>query len=74
MQAQIFIDIHPWRLKTGESIVLAPSGLSLVQEYIPDAQGPATRKLAQLGRRYMLMKTRKRVTADGGASIFVLDS
>ncbi|KIM90985.1 hypothetical protein PILCRDRAFT_59166 [Piloderma croceum F 1598] len=61
-------------LQTGEAIVLAPSGLSVVQEHIPDAPGPAIRKLAQLGRRYMLMKTRKRVTADGGASILVLDS
>jgi hypothetical protein len=54
--------------------VLAPSGLGVVQEHIPDASGPAIKKLGQLGRRYMLMKTRKRVTADGGASILVLDS
>jgi hypothetical protein len=29
-------------------------------------------KLFQLGRRYMLVKIRKRVTTDGGASILVV--
>jgi len=62
------------RLQTGEAIVLAPSGVGVVQEYTPGVLQPTIRKLDQLGRRYMLMKTRKRVTADGGASILVLDS
>ncbi|KAG1755860.1 hypothetical protein EDB19DRAFT_1663375 [Suillus lakei] len=49
------------KLQTGEAIVLAPSGLG-----VP--------KLGQFGRRYVLMKTRRRVTRDGGASILVVDS
>lgn len=28
--------------------------------------------LAHFGRRYLIIKTRKRITADGGASILVL--
>ncbi|KAF7981653.1 hypothetical protein HWV62_32764 [Athelia sp. TMB] len=46
--------------KTGEAVILAPSGL--------DAKGGLLR---QLGRRYCCVKIRKRVTADGGASILV---
>jgi len=30
--------------------------------------------LSHFGRRYVIMKTRKRVTADGGASVLVIDS
>jgi len=30
--------------------------------------------LTHFGRRYLLVKTRKRVTADGGASILVVGS
>ena len=30
--------------------------------------------LSHFGRRYIVMKTRQRVTADGGASILVLDN
>ncbi|KAF7981663.1 hypothetical protein HWV62_32784 [Athelia sp. TMB] len=49
-------------LQTGEAIILAPSGL--------DAKDGLLR---QLGRRYCCVKMRKRVTADGGASILVLE-
>ena len=30
------------------------------------------KNLERFGRRYLIMKTRKRVTADGGASVLVL--
>jgi hypothetical protein len=52
-------------------------GLGIFQE---STQGSATvtgaivqNVLSQFGRRYLVMKTRKRVTADGGASVLVLD-
>jgi len=55
------------KLKTGEAIVLAPSSLTTVQK--PGSINP---ELDQLGRRYMLVKIRTRVTQDGGASIMVV--
>ncbi|KAH7887887.1 hypothetical protein F5I97DRAFT_1935940 [Phlebopus sp. FC_14] len=63
------------RLETGEAIILAPSGFGV----FPD--GPNTKvngssqvpKLSQFGRRYILVKTRRRVTKDGGASILVIE-
>ncbi|KAJ3490105.1 hypothetical protein NLI96_g1681 [Meripilus lineatus] len=64
---------HVVTLQTGEAIVLAPSGLAVVKD--PQAQiidGVPGRVLSQLGRRYILMKTRRRVTKDGGGSILVL--
>ncbi|KIJ70249.1 hypothetical protein HYDPIDRAFT_172121 [Hydnomerulius pinastri MD-312] len=71
------------RLETGEAIVLAPSGFGV----FPDGPSPPANgttaakpaissqvpKLNQFGRRYILMKTRRRVTKDGGASILVVD-
>jgi len=70
------------RLETGEAIVLAPSGFGVfpdgpqasvtqgTQRTVASVQIP---KLNQFGRRYILMKTRRRVTKDGGASILVVD-
>ncbi|KAI6033696.1 hypothetical protein BKA83DRAFT_4179910 [Pisolithus microcarpus] len=76
------------KLKTGEALVLAPSGLGV----FPDdecctkekpgatdsgkqcAKENAPLKLAQFGRRFLLMKTRARITKDGGASVLVLGS
>jgi hypothetical protein len=64
------------RLQTGEAIVLAPSGLGV----FPDTPDTARTgniapvpKLGQFGRRYVLMKTRRKITRDGGASILVVD-
>ncbi|KAL1721793.1 hypothetical protein EV715DRAFT_194622, partial [Schizophyllum commune] len=57
------------RLKTGEAIVLAPSALGVfggLQSNEPTA------KLEQFGRRYLITRTRRRITADGGASILVV--
>ena len=59
--------------------MLAPSGFGV----FPDGpQASVTQgaqrtvqipKLNQFGRRYILMKTRRRVTKDGGASILVIE-
>ncbi|KAF8803657.1 hypothetical protein BYT27DRAFT_7144034 [Phlegmacium glaucopus] len=69
------------RLQTGQAIVLAPSGIGLftVSEDGEEHQGQSsisqkTKILSHFGRRYIVMKTRQRVTADGGASILVLDN
>ncbi|KAH7930372.1 hypothetical protein BV22DRAFT_1125091 [Leucogyrophana mollusca] len=66
------------KLQTGEAIMLAPSGLGVFPEDLratsrtiaPNSKGAL--KLSQFGRRYILMKTRVRVTKDGGASILVV--
>lgn len=74
------------KLKTGEALVLAPSGLGV---YPDDDHCPAEKsdntgkqyakektplKLGQFGRRFLLMKTRARITKDGGASVLVVNS
>jgi len=55
------------KLQTGEAIVIAPSGLAT----FPSSTGEE--KVGQIGRRYLIVKTRKRVTQDGGASIRVVN-
>lgn len=64
------------KLQTGEAIVLAPSGLGVFPD-TPDTSrtgyAAPVPKLGQFGRRYVLMKTRRRITKDGGASILVVD-
>ncbi|KDQ29197.1 hypothetical protein PLEOSDRAFT_1112157 [Pleurotus ostreatus PC15] len=56
-------------LQTGEALIIAPSALGCFEEDgPPDLSMPVSR----LGRRYMIMKTRARVTADGGASLLVV--
>ncbi|KAJ8595321.1 hypothetical protein M405DRAFT_728350 [Rhizopogon salebrosus TDB-379] len=65
------------RLQTGEAILLAPSGLGVFPD-VPDTVKPGlvvapVPKLKQFGRSYVLVKTRRRVTKDGGASILVVD-
>ncbi|KAF9534163.1 hypothetical protein CPB83DRAFT_843792 [Crepidotus variabilis] len=65
------------RLQTGHAIVLAASGIGffLPQDGTETAkQDEKGKVLTRFGRRYIIMKTRKRVTADGGASILVVDS
>ncbi|KAF8914057.1 hypothetical protein CPB84DRAFT_1861377 [Gymnopilus junonius] len=68
------------KLQTGHAIVLAPSAIGMFNEA---ALGDSPKKiqhmddskvLERFGRRYLIMKTRKRVTADGGASVLVLDT
>lgn len=55
--------------QTGQAIVLAPSALAMLRK---SGQPTSDPKLYQLGRRYMLVKVRKRVTKDGGASVLVV--
>lgn len=79
--------LYDWYLisrvvQTGEAIVLAPSGFGVFPDgpQVSVAQGAQRTvasiqipKLNQFGRRYILMKTRRRVTKDGGASILVVE-
>ncbi|KAF4602216.1 hypothetical protein EYR40_005420 [Pleurotus pulmonarius] len=55
-------------LGTGEALIIAPSALGCFKEQGWSDEGTVSR----LGRRYMIMKTRARVTADGGASLLVV--
>ncbi|OBZ76986.1 hypothetical protein A0H81_03799 [Grifola frondosa] len=57
------------KLRAGESIILAPAGFGVFS----GSNGSGQQELCQFGRRFILAKTRKRVTADGGASILVMD-
>ncbi|KAH9938514.1 uncharacterized protein B0H18DRAFT_1091200 [Fomitopsis serialis] len=60
-------------LQTGQAILLAPSGLGMSQDLSAKATaGSATRTLRQFGRKCVLIKTRLRVTKDGGASVLVV--
>ena len=63
-------------LQTGRALVLCPTGLGLFPTTKRTASGKTNKgppQIAQLGRRYMLIKTRQRVTVDGGASIMAVD-
>ncbi|KAG8902261.1 hypothetical protein FRC00_014086 [Tulasnella sp. 408] len=55
------------QLQTGQALVLAPAGLGVVQK--PGMDKP---EVGIFGRRYLIVKTRRRVTADGGASILAV--
>ncbi|KAG6817206.1 hypothetical protein H0H87_011564 [Tephrocybe sp. NHM501043] len=59
------------KLQTGQAIVLAPSALGA---FTSNIESPAGRILGRFGRRYLILKTRKRVTQDGGASTLVIEA
>ncbi|KAG8913660.1 hypothetical protein FRC00_000405 [Tulasnella sp. 408] len=59
------------KLKTGQAIVLASGGLGVFTKPGSDPEKPE-QYVTTFGRRYLLLKTRKRVTADGGASILAI--
>ena len=59
--------------QTGQAIVLAPSALTTAEGSTTVVSSFGT-VLSRLGRRYMIMKTRQRVTLDGGASLLVLQT
>ncbi|KAI0773976.1 hypothetical protein C8Q74DRAFT_1448046 [Fomes fomentarius] len=70
---------HVVKLKTGQALVLCPSGLGLFASSPPKKptaknRAPLQLKIGQFGRRYMLIKTRQRITMDGGASILATDA
>ncbi|KAG9033499.1 hypothetical protein FS837_002444 [Tulasnella sp. UAMH 9824] len=56
---------------TGQAIVLASGGLGVFNKPGSDPEKPE-QYVTTFGRRYLLLKTRKRVTADGGASILAI--
>ncbi|KAI0321868.1 hypothetical protein OF83DRAFT_1080696 [Amylostereum chailletii] len=64
------------QLQTGEALLLAPTGLGLmnipwvVEDTTVKVESPS---LVKFGRRFLLLKTRKRVTNDGGVSMLVVD-
>lgn len=49
-------------------MVLAPSGLGVFNVKGMDG----VNEVAQFGRRFMVIKTRRRITTDGGASILAV--
>ncbi|KAF9008922.1 hypothetical protein BDQ17DRAFT_1301128 [Cyathus striatus] len=63
------------KLQTGQAIILAASALGI---FVPinntDENKPQNISLTHFGRRYLVMKTRRRITADGGKSVLVLDN
>ncbi|OBZ76112.1 hypothetical protein A0H81_03802 [Grifola frondosa] len=59
--------------QTGQAIVLAPSGLGMFRDRSDPLTG-ARCSLGQFARRCVLVKTRKRITKDGGASVLVVES
>ncbi|KAH9894405.1 hypothetical protein C8Q73DRAFT_515623 [Cubamyces lactineus] len=64
------------KLKTGQALVLCPSGLGLFWTTRKTASGAVVQgkpKVAHFGRRYLIIKTRKRITVDGGVSRMALD-
>ncbi|KAG6847448.1 hypothetical protein H0H93_008056, partial [Arthromyces matolae] len=56
------------KLQTGQAVVLAPSGLGTFTSSIGNEK-----MLDRFGRRYLVMKTRRRVTRDGGSSLLVIN-
>ncbi len=60
--------------QTGEAVILAPSGLGVFPSSLGTGTGTGTGdvKLQQFGRRFLLARTRRRITADGGASRMVV--
>ena len=58
--------------QTGQAIVLAPAALDTLEETLDVTTGRTHRILSRFGRQYIIMKTRQRVTADGGVSLLVL--
>lgn len=56
-------------LKTGEALICCPTGL-----YVNSAnsQGSSASRLMQFSRNFIVVRTRKRVTADGGVSIMAV--
>ncbi|TDL16631.1 hypothetical protein BD410DRAFT_615335 [Rickenella mellea] len=58
-------------LHTGEAVMLAPSGIQM-QSGKTSPTSQSGRTLGHFGRRYLHIRTRQRITRDGGASRTVL--
>ncbi|KAH9911387.1 uncharacterized protein B0H18DRAFT_1169579, partial [Fomitopsis serialis] len=61
-------------LQTGQAVLLAPSGLGTTRGSSDKPSDDAQRVLEKFGRKCVLIKTRLRVTKDGGASLLVVPS
>lgn len=61
-------------LKTGEALVSCPTGLyvSNAQSDASSASGSSKPKIMQFSRNFIVVRTRKRVTADGGVSLMAV--
>jgi len=58
-------------LKTGEALVCCPTGVYVGTE--PGSESAASRiRLLQFSRNFLVVRTRRRVTADGGASLMAV--
>ncbi|CAE7198101.1 unnamed protein product [Rhizoctonia solani] len=59
---------------TGQALVISPACIAAFTPSTPPTTGstPSKKSVAQLSRRYLIIKTRKRLTNDGGASIMVV--
>ncbi|KAG9003350.1 hypothetical protein FRB94_003173 [Tulasnella sp. JGI-2019a] len=57
------------KLQTGQAIVLAPGGLGVFSQL---GEKHRSKEYENFGRRWLVVKTRRRVTKDGGASILVI--
>ena len=75
-----FVLLSNIQSQTGQAIVLAPSGIGLFENNISENENQVSatenvddRVLSRFGRRYLIVKTRRRVTADGGASVLVIN-
>ncbi len=55
-------------LDPGEALLFAPSAMVRVRE-VRDGDGRVTKKAGKLGMRYLKVRVRQRLTADGGRSI-----
>ncbi|KAJ8457531.1 hypothetical protein ONZ51_g11480 [Trametes cubensis] len=68
-----FTDEEAFDHVTGEAVILAPAGLGRFPSPLKASEGYENSQLAAFGRRYLLARTRRRVTADGGASRMVVE-
>ena len=64
------------RMQTGQAVLLAPSGLGTTRDLSSKSKtaDDERRVLSHFGRKCVLIKTRLRVTKDGGASLLVVPS
>ncbi|KAH9934142.1 uncharacterized protein B0H18DRAFT_1207689 [Fomitopsis serialis] len=61
-------------LQTGQAVLLAPTGLGTTRDLADKAADDGRRVLSSFGRKCVLIKTRLRITKDGGASLLVVPS
>ncbi|KAH9829259.1 uncharacterized protein C8Q71DRAFT_791331 [Rhodofomes roseus] len=62
------------KLQTGQAMLLAPSGLGTSRESSAKPADDERRVLRHFGRKCVVVKTRLRITKDGGASLLVIPS